>query len=131
LCLDGARLDQRMRQRLDRNGINVQPSAVSALAHVAGMLHQVVFASGESVPMNALFFTTGQHLQSDLALQMGCAFNEHGSVETGTTCETNTPGVFVAGDASRDAQFVVVASAEGVKAALAINQAIQKEDLLP
>ena len=35
----------------------------------------------------------------------------------------------VAGDASRDAQFVVVAAAEGVKAALAINQALQREDL--
>ena len=44
---------------------------------------------------------------------------------------TNVPGVFVAGDASRDAQFVIVAAAEGVKAALAINQAIQKEELAP
>jgi thioredoxin reductase len=45
--------------------------------------------------------------------------------------ETNVPGVFVAGDASRDAQFVVVAAAEGVKAALAINQALQREELQP
>jgi thioredoxin reductase len=33
--------------------------------------------------------------------------------------------VFVAGDASRDAQFVVVAAAEGIKAAVAINKALQ------
>ena len=40
-------------------------------------------------------------------------------------CATNVPGVFVAGDASRDAQFVVVAAAKGVKAAVAINKALQ------
>ena len=131
LCLDGTRLDHRMRRRLERNGIGVRHARVNALAHADGMLNKVMFASGESVPMDALFFTTGQHLQCDLAAKMGCVFNKHGTVETGTSCETNTPGVFVAGDASRDAQFVVVASAEGVKAALAINQAIQKEDLLP
>jgi thioredoxin reductase len=37
--------------------------------------------------------------------------------------------IFVAGDASRDAQFVVVAAAEGVKAAMAINQALQRQEL--
>jgi thioredoxin reductase len=37
--------------------------------------------------------------------------------------------VFVAGDASRDAQFVVVAAAEGVRAAVAINKALQAEDV--
>jgi thioredoxin reductase len=40
------------------------------------------------------------------------------------------PRVFVAGDASRDAQFVVVAAAEGVKAAMAINKALQAEELV-
>jgi thioredoxin reductase len=47
-------------------------------------------------------------------------------VKTGTLCETNVPGIFVAGDASRDAQFVAVAVSEGLKAAVAINQALQK-----
>jgi len=37
--------------------------------------------------------------------------------------------VFVAGDASRDAQFVVVAAAEGIKAAVAINKALLHEEL--
>ena len=57
---------------------------------------------------------------------LGCAFNSRGTVKTGTLSDTNVPRVFVAGDASRDAQFVVVAAAEGVKAAVAINQALQK-----
>ena len=50
-------------------------------------------------------------------------------MKTGTLSDTNVPRLFVAGDASRDAQFVVVAAAEGVKAAVAINKALQSEEL--
>jgi thioredoxin reductase len=64
-----------------------------------------------------------------LAERLGCLFNRKGTVNTGTLCDTNVPGVFVAGDASRDAQFVVVAAAEGIKAAVAINKALQHAEL--
>ena len=95
------------------------------------MLSAITFTSERPLPAVALFFTSGQHPQCDLASNLGCAFNSRGTVNTGTLSNTNVEGVFVAGDASRDAQFVVVAAAEGVKAALAINQAIQKENLVP
>jgi thioredoxin reductase len=42
---------------------------------------------------------------------------------------TSVFGVYVAGDASRDAQFVVVAAAEGAKAAVSIHQDLMKEEL--
>jgi thioredoxin reductase len=130
LCLDGSRVDGQGRKRLAQNGIGLRPEPITALEHVDGMLTQIAFASGSSVPADALFFTTGQHLQCDLAVRLGCVFNRRGTVDTGTLCETNVPGVFVAGDASRDAQFVIVAAAEGVKAALAINRAMQREELI-
>jgi hypothetical protein len=38
------------------------------------------------------------------------------------------PGLFVAGDASRDVQLAIVAAAEGAKAAFAINRDLQEED---
>jgi thioredoxin reductase len=42
---------------------------------------------------------------------------------------TNVPGLYVAGDASKDAQFVIVAAAEGAEAGVAINQVLLEEDL--
>jgi thioredoxin reductase len=39
------------------------------------------------------------------------------------------PGLYVAGDASRAVQWVVVAAAEGAEAAYAISQSLLKEDL--
>jgi thioredoxin reductase len=129
VCTNGARLDARGRQRLAANDISVRTEAIARLEHHDGMLTGVAFESGEPLERDALFFTTGQHPQSDLAIRLGCTLTSGGTVKTGTLCDTNVARVFVAGDASRDAQFVVVAAAEGVKAAMAINKALQAEEL--
>ncbi len=129
VCTHGARLTKPLRARLDRNGIQVRTEPIAQLEHADGALSRVVFASGDSLPRNALFFATGQHPQSSLAIALGCTLNRRGTVKTGTVCDTNVPRLYVAGDASRDAQFVVVAAAEGVKAACAINKALQLEEL--
>ena len=129
VCTNGARVDRRLRERLARNGIAIRTERVARLDHMDGALAGVVFATGEPLPRDALFFTTDQHLQSDLAIRLGCGTTGRGVVKTGSSCDTNVPRVFVAGDASRDAQFVIVAAAEGVKAAVAINKALQAEEL--
>lgn len=129
LCTNGARLAPQGRGRLERNGISWRAEPIARLVHEGGALQRVEFARGAPLDADAVFFTTGQHPQCDIAVRLGCVFNQRGTVDTGNLSETNVPGVFVAGDASRDAQFVVVAAAEGVKAALAINQAMQREEL--
>jgi thioredoxin reductase len=129
LCTNGTRVEAAARRRLARNGIELHAARISRLEHQDGRMTAIALANAVRLPCDALFFTTGQYPQDDLAARLGCRFNKRGTVNTGTLSETNVPGVFVAGDASRDAQFVVVAAAEGAKAALAINQALQKEDL--
>jgi thioredoxin reductase len=89
----------------------------------------VIFAEGEPLPRRAMFVASGQHQRSDLPLRLGCRFNGKGAVNTGTCEATDVPGLYVAGDASREAQFVVVAAAEGSEAGMAINKALLKEDL--
>jgi thioredoxin reductase len=131
LCSNGTEVEASARQRLERNGIPVRTEAVTRLVHHEGLVSLLEFEVGVPLTCDAVFFTTGQHPQCDLAVRLGCQLNQRGTVDTGTLSETNVPGVFVAGDASRDAQFVVVAAAEGIKAALAINQAMQKEELQP
>ena len=54
---------------------------------------------------------------------------EKGTVWTGKYEATHLPGLYVAGDASRAVQWVVVAAAEGAEAAFAINTDLLKEDL--
>jgi thioredoxin reductase len=129
VCTHGRRLEPRYAGRLARNGIAVRTERIAELAHHEGQLSEVVFTRGEPIGRDALFFSTGQHPQSPLAIELGCTLTSRGVVMTGNGCDTNVEGVFVAGDASRDAQFVVVAAAEGVKAAVAINKALQAEEI--
>jgi len=129
VCTNGGRLESRRRERLAANGIAVRTERIARLDHEDGVLTSVAFTSGDPLPRDAMFFTTGQHPQSDLAIKLGCTLTRRGTVKTGDLCDTNVPRLFVAGDASRDAQFVVVAAAEGVKAAVAINKALQSEEL--
>lgn len=129
LCTNGSPIDRGAAARLARAGVAIHTAPVERLAHTDGALTAVAFAGGGLLPRDALFMTTGQHPQSQLAVRLGCTLTRQGTVNTGTLCNTNVPRVFVAGDASRDAQFVVVAAAEGVKAAVAINRALQAEAL--
>ena len=128
-CTNGARLDPATRDRLARNDVAVKTAPIARLDHVDGALSAIALADGELLPRDALFFHTAQHPQSDLAARLGCTLTRGGTVNTGNGCDTNVPHVFVVGDASRDAQFVVVAAAEGVKAAVTINKALQRQEL--
>jgi len=128
-CTNGTPLEPRLRRRLAANGVQLRTERIARLDHENGALMQVVFSGGDSLARDALFFTTTQHPQSDLAIKLGCALTSKGTVKTGTHCDNNVPRLFVVGDASRDAQFVVVAAAEGVKAAVAINKALQSGEL--
>jgi thioredoxin reductase len=130
-CTNGTPLSREMQERLERNDIAFRTERIERLDHAEGILRSIVFAGGEERMCDALFFSSDQHPQSPLAVGLGCHLNERGVVDTGSQCETNVPGVFVAGDASRDAQFAIVAAAEGVKAAVAINKTLQQEELRP
>lgn len=129
VCTHGRRLARSLRERLDRNGVSVRTEPIERIEHDDGALSRIVFTRGEPLAREALFFATGQHPQSSLAISLGCTVNRRGTVKTGSLCDTNVPRLYVAGDASRDAQFVIVAAAEGTKAAVAINQALQREEL--
>lgn len=130
LCTDGpSELSADDRARLDRNGIRVRDDRIVRLEGGAG-LERIVFAAGEPLARRAVFFTTGQRQQSRLAHGLGCEINEKGTVRTGKYETTHLKGLYVAGDASRAVQWVVVAAAEGAEAAFDINTDLLKDDLL-
>lgn len=130
LCTDGpSELAADDIARLTRNGIILREDRVARLEGT-GAVERIVFDTGETLPRRAVFFTTGQTPQSQLARTLGCEINEKGTVRTGKYEATHLSGLYVAGDASRAVQWVVVAAAEGAEAAFAINTDLLKEDLL-
>ena len=129
LCTDGpSEITDDDRARLERNGIALREARVAAMRGRDGILERIIFENGDELPRRALFFTAGQSQRSKLAMDLGCEINEKGTVRTGKYEMTHLPGLFVAGDASRAVQWVIVAAAEGAEAAFAINTDLTKED---
>jgi thioredoxin reductase len=130
LCTDGpSEIDATGLARLDRNGIVVREERIARLEGPGGILSRIVFTEGEPLPRRALFFSSGQYQRSALLGSLGCEFNDKGTVMTGKYETTHLKGLYVAGDASRAVQWVVVAAAEGAEAAFAINTDLIKDDL--
>ena len=124
LCTNGSQLSEEHAGLLNKAGIGVREDAIARLEGKDGCLQAIVFAGGETLARKALFFTTGQHPRSPLLEKLGCRFDEDGGVACDPDGRTSVPGVFVAGDVSRDVQLAIIAAAEGARAALAINKSL-------
>lgn len=93
-----------------------------------GVLTHIVFDDGEQLERDTLFFHLGQKQRSQLAAQLGCRVSNEEGAQADDNCATNVPGLFIAGDATRDVQQVIVAAAEGTQAAFEINTALRDEN---
>ena len=127
LCTNGGPLSGEHSGLLNKAGIGVREDAIARLEGKDGCLQAILFAGGETLARKALFFTTGQHPRSPLLEKLGCRFDEEGGVACDPDGRTSVPGVFVAGDVSRDVQLAIIAAAEGARAALAINKSLLDE----
>ena len=135
LCTDGpSLLTDQCRQRLNRQNIAVREEKIGSLDILSKELYNasfdIVFDSGQRLRRTGLFFNTGRHQSTDLAKRLGCeTYTTEGSSIKNKEQMTNVNGLYIAGDASKDVLQVIVAAAEGAKAAIGINIALLKEDL--
>jgi thioredoxin reductase len=129
VCTDGTEISASAASKLQQHGIHLRTEPVRALKGASGFLSYIEFENGPDLRCTGLFFSTGCHQGSDLPQRLGCRRDEKGGVITDAlTEETTVPGIYVAGDVSRDVLLVAVAIAEGAKAAVAINKAFLKRD---
>jgi thioredoxin reductase len=126
---NGHAFDPQDRSRLDRGSLAVIEEPVERLLHDEGRLKSLLLQSGRHVAADALFFHTKQKPQSDLPRLLGCEMRNDFITNTSRRQTTNVPGLYLAGDAGGEVQFVIVAAGEGATAAEAINHELQKEDL--
>ena len=135
LCTDGpSEWSEEYRVRLARNGVAVREDRILRLEIASAVPYQasfnILFEAGEPLHRSAIFFNTGRRQSTDLAARLGCdLYDPKGCAVDNKHQMTNVPGLHVADDASRDVLQVIVAAAEGAKAAMGINTALLKEDL--
>ncbi|MEX2219845.1 MAG: NAD(P)/FAD-dependent oxidoreductase [Phycisphaerales bacterium] len=130
-CTDGEPLDREWLEKLAARGVALRDEKVAKLEGEGGRLRRVHFQRGPALECEGLFFNTGQYQRSELAQRLECAIGGKGEVKTTDRQRTNIPGLWLAGDADRDVQFVIVAAAEGATAAVSINKELQEEDSMP
>lgn len=129
VCTDGpGSLSADERAQLLRNAIPLIEKPVARLEGTAGQLARIVFTDGEAIERDSLFFHLGQQQRSQLAARLGCQVSNEKGAKTDDKNATDIPGVFIAGDATRDVKQVIVAAAEGVKAAFEINTELRDEN---
>jgi thioredoxin reductase len=126
VCTNGrARMTRAQRAQLKEHAIAVHEQPIAQVEHDNGQVRRLAMRDGTQVECEAIFFSSGQSLQCNFPSKLGCEFTHRGTVKTDHLGQTRVPGVYVVGDASRDVQFVIVAAAEGAKAGVAINKALQ------
>jgi thioredoxin reductase len=126
---DGQSFSEHDKKRLAARNIAASDERIRQLIHQPdGKCTGIELESSGVIPAEALFFNTRARARFDLARQLGCELTEEGFVCTHGKQQTAVPGLFLAGDADSDVQFVIVAAAEGAIAAVAINRELQDED---
>jgi len=127
---NGGTVRRAQRERLAAHGIAIETRRIEQIEHDQGHVRAIRFRPSDGSPHHriaceAIFFSSPQDQQCELARRLGCEFTPKGTVRTDNLGRTCVSGIYVVGDASRDVQFVVVAAAEGAKAGVAINQVLQ------
>ncbi|WP_423381975.1 NAD(P)/FAD-dependent oxidoreductase [Burkholderia sp. LMG 32019] len=112
---------------LDARGVRIERSPVVEILGDAPRIEALRLADGQVVPIDALFVGARTVMASDLAQQLGCAFNDGplgAVVRVDAGKETSVAGVFVAGDASTPMTNATFASASGVMAGVAAHRSL-------
>lgn len=129
LYTDGSKYIRRKNQDLlERKNISIIYTTIASFEGSRQQLKNIVFANGEKSGCDALFFSNGYDVQCTLVESLGCIIDKNKIVITNKSQQTNIPGLYVAGDASKDMHFVVVAAAEGAKAGVYVNKELMEAE---
>jgi thioredoxin reductase len=128
-CSDGTEVSTKAARKLKEYNIPLRSEPIQSLQGADGELTSILFENGTALARSGLFFSTGCPQASDLTKRHVCTRNDKGGVVIDPdTEESSVPGIYVAGDVSRDVLLVAVAIGEGAQAAVAINKAFLRRD---
>ena len=128
LCTVGrARLSRADRAKLLLHGIRWRDEPVAAIEHDEGQLRRIRFDDGSTLERDALFVHSPSRQRASFGISLGCELARDGSIKTNSLACAGY-GIYVAGDAAHEVNFVTVAAAEGLKAAFAINRELRQEE---
>ncbi|HWS71781.1 MAG TPA: NAD(P)/FAD-dependent oxidoreductase, partial [Thermoanaerobaculia bacterium] len=111
--------------KLLAESIAIKDEKVISLDGDDGMVHAAVLATGERVPLEAMFFTIGVDRSCGLAEDLGCHVDaDHPNVIVDDHKQTSIEGIYAVGDLVPGSQLAITSAADGAIAAIAINKSL-------
>lgn len=110
-----------LRARLEQRGVRIEHRELRSVERDGDGI-RLIFSEGESLWRRMLFYHLGGKGNTTLAAHLGASVDEHGSVTVDRRQKTSVPGLWVAGDATRDVLQAIVAAGEGAAAAVSMNE---------
>ncbi len=106
---------------LNKRGIQVIETKITAVKQDKGHLEKVVFADGNSLVISVMYAKIPFSQHSDIPQQLGCELTEEGYIKVDELQKTTVPGIYAAGDNTTMARAVAQAVWAGARAGISIN----------
>lgn len=123
-----ADLSLELRTVLAARSIPIDERLIARVDELDGQI-RVIFADETHRSHAALFYHLGCVPGPAIARRLGLALDQHGGIAVDRHCATSVPGIYAAGDATRDTLQAIVGAGEGAVAAIAINQSLVDEEI--
>lgn len=121
-------LKPRQKAQLAVRNIEVVTARITGIAKSSDGMIELFLKKQPSRFCEHLFTHHGNTVNNELVKQLGVRCSNNGAIPVNKSQGCNIPGVYLAGDVVYDVQFVAVAAAEGVKAAVAIHNDLLKAE---
>ncbi len=132
VCTNGKSFQNLEHKQLILNkGIKILENKIKNFVGKSGQMEKIMFENGEGVNRKGGFVLPQLIQSSNFAKELGCKFNSLGGISVDSFGRTNINGVYAAGDASVivPAQLIV-AAAEGLRAAVGVNKDLVQKEFL-
>ena len=132
VCTNGMAFQNSAQKGLLQNkGIKIIENKIKNFLGKNGQMEKITFENGESVSRKGGFVMPQLIQSSDFGKQLGCEYNPLGGIAVNSFGRTNIQGIYAAGDASVIAPAqIIIAAAEGVRAAAGVNMDLTQKEFL-
>lgn len=110
--------------KLEACGIPVRTERVARMVCTGRDISALELDTGESLPVDKVFFSIGQRPADDLGAQLGCEQDRGGHIVVSDHYATSVRSVFAAGDITPGSQLAIRAAGEGAVAAMAMHKSL-------
>lgn len=122
-----AALSNQHRMKLAKHTINVAEEEIERLEHKNGYVQYIVFRSGRTAPVKALYTGLPFQQHSDVSQALHCELTKEGYLKIDPSHNTTVPGIFACGDNVSRMRTVANAVSMGTTTGLMVNKELINE----